>query len=59
MGNLEGLRRVVALGDMLELGTDSDQAHQEVADMDLLIMTFVKYSCLVSVCFLRRRNSGA
>ena len=31
LGNLEGLRRVVALGDMLELGTDSDRAHREVA----------------------------
>ena len=31
LGSLESARRVVALGDMLELGADSDQAHRDVA----------------------------
>lgn len=31
LGKLEGSRRVVVLGDMLELGADSDQAHRDVA----------------------------
>lgn len=31
LGNLGGIRRLVALGDMLELGTDSDMAHDTVA----------------------------
>ena len=32
LGRLECSRRVVALGDMLELGADSDQAHRDVAE---------------------------
>ena len=31
LGSLESTRRVVALGDMLELGADSDRAHRDVA----------------------------
>lgn len=31
LGSLESVRRVVALGDMLELGDDSERAHRDVA----------------------------
>lgn len=52
LGDLGGVRRIVALGDMLELGDDSDMAHETIA-------SWIRLYGVHEVFFLGKRMARA